>query len=354
MVAVLQAMLPGYLTLPGPPGLPAARFPAEMPRSRVARHGTADRVRRWRKMPKPREDREAPRRKAWTATCPPKPVSTANKERLWQWKDAQSIEEVKELNQELIDGSLLNTRYEYQKFMKELRERHLWEEAIALLAEKRRRPVGIIKPELDETNAAMQVCAEAQQWEHALGLLNSMRRSATQVPDSFSFNIVLASLEQNGEWQKALQLLEVMERYYRRDYLTFASVISASAQGQKWAQAMDLLGEMIYFDMKPDFQTYNLGLLMAQKGGMWQESIFLLDDMWQETVCPEQLSYGSAIETCCRCGEWQAGLALLRVMPRKGFEVMPSTRTLVADACEAAGNLAQAERLRKIAKSLGR
>ncbi|CAE8737884.1 unnamed protein product, partial [Polarella glacialis] len=167
--------------------------------------------------------------------------------------------------------------------------RMLWEESLALLDFRSRTH----RPDVGLCNAAMLACGrEAGQWQIVLQLLKGVWQMDMK-PDMLSYNVAMGACSQAGQWQKVLCLLNEMQKFRRRDIFTFNVSMQAYAQGRLWEESLAMLAEMLYYDVHPTWQMYNLGIIMAGEGKQWETALDLVDDMWKREVIPDAVTYSA-------------------------------------------------------------
>lgn len=75
------------------------------------------------------------------------------------------------------------------------------------------------------------------------------------VPNNICFNAAISSCEEEGQWQRALQLLGAMYEALVPDVFSFSSVMSSFEKAGEWQQALHLLQEMGDISERSDMQT---------------------------------------------------------------------------------------------------
>lgn len=96
-----------------------------------------------------------------------------------------------------------------------------------------------LAPDVISYNAAL--AALSQHWQLAMLLL---ARSAT--PDIITYNCAITACEKGGQWQLALNLLEVIkERFLEPNLITYQSVLSSCEREAQWQAALAVLKEVI-------------------------------------------------------------------------------------------------------------
>lgn len=104
--------------------------------------------------------------------------------------------------------------------------------------------------------------------------------------DEISWNTLISACERSSEWQKAMDLLGVMEETTRPDLVTFNSLISAC---DAWPMALALLQAVEGKQLLPD--VISLNAVIASCGAQWQMALSLLrETTWKDRLRTEALA----------------------------------------------------------------
>ena len=94
-----------------------------------------------------------------------------------------------------------------------------------------------------------------------------------------SYNAVIIALEKAVEWEKTLDLLEVMEKLQvASDANSLAAAIRACKNAGQWQQAVALHHEVKAKGLH-DTLTYSALMGAYALNAMWMEAVFLLEDL---------------------------------------------------------------------------
>lgn len=85
---------------------------------------------------------------------------------------------------------------------------HKWRQALELLDEAQAKGLG---PRPETFVEVMAICAASQRPKEAVAVLDRMAKAG--VPAGLgAFNVAVAALAKEGQWKKALKILQYMER----------------------------------------------------------------------------------------------------------------------------------------------
>lgn len=177
---------------------------------------------------------------------------------------------------------------------------------------------------------AMTASETSEWWPKALSLLEEMR-AKDLTPSRICLNGVISVLERARQWQRALLVLDDMDK---PDEMSFCLAISACSRGQNWQWALEIFQRPAN-KASEDFVFYALANSFA-KGGQWQRSLKIITDMREAGILPGVVAYNSAMIACDVTFEWQIALSLLQEMLT--IEVAPDSTsygTLIS-ACDRA------------------
>eukprot|EP00913_Durusdinium_trenchii_P030633 g28690.t1 len=247
--------------------------------------------------------------------------------------------------------------------MKVVGSASFWELVLELM---RQMTISAINPTLVSFNTAMAYVS----WEVALCLLEDLKTAALKA-DEISLSQVLSSLSSASEWQKALELVEVIP-----STVGYNQVIRACGQVKCWYLALELLHRMPGRSPHQDLVSFNLALTSCRDHPQhaaallkqlpfppdavtfsaaimatvdWREALCLLEEMSQqslESTAPRILEacHNAAIRACDRAGEWTKALVLLDEMVLGDFSDIISFNSVI-NACEQASEWLVALRL---------
>jgi pentatricopeptide repeat protein len=178
--------------------------------------------------------------------------------------------------------------------------------------------------------------AKKKQARWALLVLDWMACNGAE-PNIIHYNCVISACEKEGQWKKALALLdEVKEREgIEPDVRTYSAAISACEKGGQWEQALVLLDEVKEREgIDPNVLTYSAAISACAKGGQWEQALALLEEAKnREGIKPNEITYNAAISACAKGGQWEQALALLEeAKNREGIKPNEITYSAALDA----------------------
>lgn len=150
---------------------------------------------------------------------------------------------------------------------------------------------------------------------HARG---SMRLSP---PDVYSYTSVIDACAKSGQLQRALEVLEGMQRVrVTPSLVTYNALILACGAGGvgDWRRALGFVEEMIDSGLKPDAFTFTLTLAACEAGGGdWDRVLLRLRDMGAK-IKEDAVLARLTVAACGRAGDWRGGLGVVEEMGASG------------------------------------
>eukprot|EP00397_Hematodinium_sp_SG-2012_P017198 GEMP01017577.1.p1 GENE.GEMP01017577.1~~GEMP01017577.1.p1 ORF type:complete len:728 (+),score=156.48 GEMP01017577.1:223-2406(+) len=186
-----------------------------------------------------------------------------------------------------------------------------WERAVHVLdlnrarRDENGRPV--ILPRANSYKMAIRASRKHSAWPTALRLFNDMKTDKVRRDASLFTSVIACVGKIPGKWPVAIKLLSAMERErVVADVLAYNSVITACANSGMWERAIQLLRHMAHKDtdaarsnIKPDVISYSACITACEKGGAdWATAVNLLDEMQHQRVPPNIITYNAAISAC--------------------------------------------------------
>ena len=179
-----------------------------------------------------------------------------------------------------------------------------WEYALSLLFEA---DAHVAKSSFD---GALAACARGRAWEQAFSLMWTTRLS----PSRFTTNVMNTAMTAcKGQWQQALILLEVMQKFRLRSIISYTVALSACAQAGQWIQALSL-----FKSLSAEERTVMSGsavISSLEKATQWQRALNLFSVMLTNLE-PDVMAYHAVVSACEKGGQWQHALNFL-AMHRK-------------------------------------
>lgn len=205
-----------------------------------------------------------------------------------------------------------------------------WEVALELFRSARKSRAAL---DAEIYTSAIQSCGAGQQWQAALGLYDDM-----EVPNKQAHGALVAALGAAGRWERALVVFgEMAEKGLDVDVDAYSSMITAAELSKKWPWALHFLEEMREEDVQPDTTSYNSAISASAKSGKWRVAVALLQEMEECQVPHDVETYAFAILACLSGRKWQVGLELLDEMPLSELEPDSLTYGMLLSECEQRG-----------------
>lgn len=194
-----------------------------------------------------------------------------------------------------------------------LEQAELWQEALNLLGEERRRP-----PNLIHYATVTSACAKGQRWEICLELLRQLDQDSA-TPDMVLRSTAISACERSFQWQDALSILAAMlEDLITPDSVAYSSTMLACNKAGRWDLSLKLLEKALRPDYKPDdaISVLCAGLGAYAESRDWQQAIERLLQI--ELLVPRaqakhwlQDAQSTAMFAALQPSTWEQCLALL-------------------------------------------
>ncbi|CAJ1398060.1 unnamed protein product [Effrenium voratum] len=152
---------------------------------------------------------------------------------------------------------------------------------------------------------AINACRKAGHWRVAIALLEEMATKEVQA-NVIAYSAAMSSC--GAQWTVALTLLDVVTRDLQVDVITYSSAISSCEKAQQWQRALSLLEEMERCELIPNVISRNAAMAACAGAGQWLMSLVLLDG---DT---DAVSFETAVNACGKASQWERSLMLLDEM----------------------------------------
>ncbi|CAK8990387.1 Pentatricopeptide repeat-containing protein At2g31400 [Durusdinium trenchii] len=156
-----------------------------------------------------------------------------------------------------VDGVLLST------CMRVCRAGHFWQLGLLLLPRAQ-------DPDAAVYNAAISMCADAGQWQTALGLFGEAHRN--QRTDTTSCNAAITACDRGRAWPHALYTFHLAVGL--RDYISYCAIFSA-CRGQ-WPLTLALLRMAASEQIQPGERAWSA--LLTSCNSQWELGLVLADE----------------------------------------------------------------------------
>nr|QIP66923.1 restorer of fertility-like protein [Triticum timopheevii] len=128
------------------------------------------------------------------------------------------------------------------------------------------------------------------------------------VPDAFSYTIVLKSLCDDSSSQRALDLLQTMEKgggVCSPDVVSYTTVIHGLLKEGEVSKACSLFDEMVQQGVVPNVVTYSSIIDALCKAGVMDKTELVLRQMVDSGIQPDNVTYTSMIHGYSTLGRWK-------------------------------------------------
>ena len=168
--------------------------------------------------------------------------------------------------------------------------------------------------------------AKADDWESAVGFLESLRASEPLDP---CYSATIAACGRARQWELAIRLLS--EYRQRRpagssNPVVFNAAIGACGRAAQYVSAEKIFRQMLASGQPPDAFSYNSLIQAARTADRWTDALKSLQAMRDRGLEPTSMSYSTAISACRRAYQGKPAAALVRTMISEGIE--PGERDL--------------------------
>eukprot|EP00953_Heterococcus_sp_UTEX-ZZ885_P008833 5254-Heterococcus_DN1.PRE.1 len=188
-----------------------------------------------------------------------------------------------------------------------------------------------------------------------MGLLDQMTKEGV-APNSLTFAAVIKACGECDKWEESLAMMASMRKAkititYQHNMSLFAAsnlictgahntctcyvaAITASGLCRNPASALEMLRTMEAVDgVKPNLFTYTAALNALRDCGMGVEAVALLKEMKDLKLAPNEHSYTAAVEACSAGGHAEQVFELLDDMKKSGVSMSTNTYAAAIRAC---------------------
>jgi len=174
--------------------------------------------------------------------------------------------------------------------------------------------------------AALEACGQGMAWKSALSIISNMQArtkagvsgSSKVVPDRKCFTAAMVACGRAGRWQEAEKLVSQMTSAgLSQDVVSYNALMNAYAKAGQWEKALDTLNSMEKYDgVKPDLISFNTALDGCANAGQGGACLDLMKEMKGRGIPPDDVSYTNAIAGCWLGNKREAANALITDMER--------------------------------------
>lgn len=176
---------------------------------------------------------------------------------------------------------------------------HLWHFAFALLAEM----LGCqIVPSFSEYTSVITVCHRGRQWRPVLHLLADMLERRIQRNVQL-YNAVIFALSRGHVWWLAWKMFASMRLSGQTtpNVVTYNVMINTCVDAGNWCQALEFWFDMKQRQLTPDWDTYTALLRVSEKCERWEWTRQLMDTLDKFNAPKNVEMYTAAINACRLC-----------------------------------------------------
>ncbi|CAM9386504.1 unnamed protein product [Scytosiphon promiscuus] len=202
---------------------------------------------------------------------------------------------------------------------------------------------------------AIEACAVNGEWQKAVSLLDEMRQ-ARMSPDARCYGNAMRACAAGGNWQLSLALLNTMKKEgVTRTAFNYNIAMQACRKAQRNGKALSLLAEMEKDSVTPDIVTYNTCVTIAGQAGRLDDALELLRKASEEGGLElDVVSYRAALGGLRREKRWEAAVKLLGDMQRRGLGPDEVCTAMAMNTCVSAQEPLRALDLFRDMRDVGR
>jgi pentatricopeptide repeat protein len=146
--------------------------------------------------------------------------------------------------------------------------------------------------------------------------------------NTISFNAAISACEKGDEWQRALGLLESMGKdIVKLSTVSYSAAISACGKGDAWQHALALFSEVQRCGLQQNRITYTAALSACGVSGQWEWAMALIRNMHRNEFSPSGMNVGAVANALVQVGRVDHARLLLEnfravwsAMPEDGKE----------------------------------
>lgn len=178
------------------------------------------------------------------------------------------------------------------------------------------------------------------EWQRAFDLLTMMEERRTKPNGVILCNVLNACA---APWcapdacKPALALLRGMEQRYglKPDLACVNTVIKACARGGEWKASLELLAGL---GERANERSYVACLSGLGSSARWREALYVLDRMRSTTTSPNLRAYTATLTACAGAARWREALRLWNALLKQpSVRIDAVTVSKVVEACAQAG-----------------
>eukprot|EP00435_Cladocopium_sp_Y103_P029610 s3428_g7.t1 len=206
---------------------------------------------------------------------------------------------------------------------------------------------------------AMRTCNRGlYSYEAAVSLFQDMSAQRLE-PGVEEFNDLMLALITGNRWQEAfdifLDMRSAASRSPKPNLQSFCMVLYACAdtnEANAWASAIGYWSDMRKDKITPDFDAYDMLLLVAERSERWDWSRQLLDTLFKLNAPSTVTMFNAALNAARRGKRWELAQSLLREMSEELLLPTIVSYSFAVESCEQADRFDVATQLLQLVDEL--
>lgn len=152
-------------------------------------------------------------------------------------------------------------------------------------------------------NAVLAACVNSKKFGKVEGFFRDLPVKVGVEPDIVSYNTVIKAFVEMGQLEKAVSMLEEMEKKgCEPDQFTFNTLLHGLFGREKFADGEKIWDKMLKSGVTPDVRSYNAKLTGFASEGKVQQALDLVEEMKQKGLSSDMFTYNLMIKACCNEG----------------------------------------------------
>lgn len=202
-----------------------------------------------------------------------------------------------------------------------------------------------LKPQAQTYSQVIEAATRADMVEEALKLFQTMIAEGFPAGDKECTDL-MAALARNGDWSRALDLLQDIRVYTKRPpaCIVYTAAVNACGNGGAWEMALMLMRRMEEEGIAPNSYTYSSAIKACSRAGKWEQASALFTEMQERGLPQNEVTYTVILNAHAKAGRLQEAAACLEGMKKRGLSPSTPHYTAAIDACSRSGEYQQALR----------
>ena len=184
-----------------------------------------------------------------------------------------------------------------------------WKAALELLDRMERKER--LKADACSYHACIVACKNGGEWYKCLQLLRE-ERSLGLEPTQYTYSTVISACEKAAQWEHAIEVLDMLKRDggARANVIVYNGVISACEKGAQGQQAVALLEEMQREGIEPTVVSFSSAMIACAKSADVEGTFALFDELKRRKMQPDGHAYAALLKACGVRQESERALAI--------------------------------------------